>query len=93
MTRMASLLRIFTAELENVYVFGSWKSSRTPGDVDLLLTYRQDRCGIRRALVLRNRIEEAVCSEFGLPVHTILLSLEEEAEVGFIESEGCVSLF
>lgn len=93
MTRMASLLHVFTTELDNVYVFGSWNSSRTPGDIDLLLTYRQDRCGIHRALALRERVEEVVFSEFGLPVHTILLSLEEEMEVGFIESERCVPLF
>lgn len=90
---MASRLRIFTTELENVYVFGSWKSSRTPADIDLLITYHQDRCSIRRALELREQIEECVRSEFGLPVHTILLTIQEESEVRFIDSEGCVPIF
>jgi hypothetical protein len=68
------------------YLFGSITTTKRPvGDIDLLVVCETPAdCALVRAEL------EAVCSEF--PIHLLLMTLREEAEVQFIKGESAVEI-
>ena len=69
------------------YLFGSAVASlATAGDIDLLIVCRRDG----DATHVRERLQ-ATCLR--LPLHLLLMSRDEEAELRFIEGQRCVQIF
>ena len=65
------------------YLFGSCiLTDVVPSDIDLLVVYSQ----AEDSQILRNHLRSN-CDE--LPLHLLLLSQTEEAELNFVASEGC----
>lgn len=68
------------------FFFGSVTTDQRPvGDIDVLVVYKAtDDC-----TAIRSGFEQ-VCSQF--PVHLLLMTAQEEAEVNFIQAEGAVEI-
>jgi predicted nucleotidyltransferase len=76
----------------NIFVFGSWLKSASPSDVDLLLVYDEARHSPSDFLQVSKLIGDMLRRYFARPVHLVRLTVREEAEVRFVEREGCVPL-
>jgi hypothetical protein len=68
------------------FLFGSITTTRRPvGDIDLLVVCEtNDGCTLVRSEL------GPVCSQ--LPIHLLLMTVSEEAEVKFIEGQGAVEI-
>jgi hypothetical protein len=67
----------------SVYAFGSFLRSPAPRDVDLLITYDEQKISIPEALQFRVRVAEHVTALTGLPADVCLLSIEEDRQTNF----------
>ncbi len=71
------------------YLFGSaTRGVSIPGDVDLLVVY--DHGDVDRALDLREALFRGFPPE---AIDLVLLSPDEEAELGFIKRASCVQIY
>lgn len=68
------------------YLFGSVTTAKRPvGDIDLLVVCENTaECASARAELA------AICTQF--PIHLLLMTPNEEAEVEFIQSENAIEL-
>jgi hypothetical protein len=89
------LLKILLEEVRRVrvqarrsrwYLFGSITTARRPvGDIDLLVVCEtSDECSLVRSEL------GLICSQW--PIHLLLMTVSEEAEVRFIEGQGAVEI-
>lgn len=64
------------------YLFGSFLTASHPADIDLLIVCGESTDTLR----LRNELAD-LCRT--LPVHLLIMTSEEEAELGFVLAENC----
>jgi hypothetical protein len=75
-----------------LFVFGSWLSSQTPKDLDLVFVYDQSICSPQDAISVRRALIRCG-ARLGLPpIHVVLLSETESSQCRFIELEGAILL-
>jgi predicted nucleotidyltransferase len=72
-----------------IYLFGSSTRNASPVDLDVLLVYDPIIISSDRIYDETQETLSALARIFGRPVHPVLLTLEEEASVRFVESEKC----
>ena len=68
------------------YVFGSAVYSDTPSDIDVAIIYDKRYVDIRDAIEYRHALAEEMMRQTSMMIDTILLSLEEEMEMSFLEN-------
>jgi predicted nucleotidyltransferase len=71
-------------ESSSVYIFGSFLSSNTPSDIDILVLYDPVYCVPDRAYEAHETEIEYISSQVKLKPHVVLLTYEEEHDVGFM---------
>ena len=74
------------------YVFGSFLSSSSPRDIDILIVYDPAICNPAQAYDLHLEFADNLERAVGLPVHLTLLAMEEERGCGFIADARAVPL-
>ena len=87
--RLQNGIEMFDAEFSGTewYLFGSTIHEReVPGDIDVLIVYPSDY----NSLDLRCRLEGLLLRA---PYHLLLVTREEESELGFIGAEKCERIF
>jgi hypothetical protein len=93
MTRMASPDTTTVANLTGeLFVFGSWLTSQTPKDLDLLFVYDETVCSPQAAVAVRHTLKQCGASLGFLNIDVVLLSRAESIQCRFIELEGAVPL-
>lgn len=93
MTRMESPDTTIEANLAGeLFIFGSWLNSKTPGDLDLLFVYDETVCSPQAAVAVRYALKKCGASLGFRDIDVVLLSRAESMQCGFIESEGAVPL-
>lgn len=72
-------------------MFGSVlkKGLKDAGDLDLLVLYRGTP-SLEQVDCITTLLESTLSEKFGTHADIVMLSLQEEKQVGFIESEGAV---
>lgn len=69
------------------YLYGSVLDSGIyPADIDVLIVYTS----AEDALVIRRELRDLCHS---LPLHLLLVTRDEEAELNFIATQGCMQVF
>jgi predicted nucleotidyltransferase len=72
------------------YLFGSVVDGSLGSDIDLLCVYDAEALPPEKAYTDLKPLFDHLHDRFGSPVHPVLLTNSEEAQVNFIESEECV---
>ncbi len=76
-----------------VFIFGSFSSgSDAPRDLDVLVVYDSDVVPPEDAFSVFAPLMEELGRKAGLPVDCTLLTVSEEAQVGFVASERCIEI-
>lgn len=75
-----------------VFVFGSAIEENKDSDVDLLIVYETDSIQPETIVRLLQLPIRRLQGCLGRIVHPVILSVDEESEVGFIENEHCVEV-
>lgn len=68
------------------YVFGSAVYSDSPSDIDVAIIYDKRYVDIREAIDYRHTLAEEMMRQTSMMIDTILLSVEEEMEMSFLEN-------
>ena len=68
------------------YVFGSAVYSDSPSDIDVAIIYDKRYVDIREAIEYRHTLAEEMMRQTSMIIDTILLSVEEEMEMSFLEN-------
>jgi predicted nucleotidyltransferase len=68
------------------YVFGSAVYSDTPSDIDVAIIYDKRYVDIREAIEYRHALAEEMMRQTSMMIDIILLSVEEEIEMSFLEN-------
>ena len=74
----------------SVYVFGSTLKGQAESDIDLLFVYDPRKIFPRAIYTGLRPFVRRIEASLGASVHPVVLTIEEERDVGFIESESCV---
>ena len=69
-----------------VFLFGSSRYVDDPSDIDLLFVYDRSKVSPEKASARFRPIVCEIEESTGIPVHTVILTLEEERNTRFIES-------
>lgn len=72
------------------YLFGSVVDGSIGSDIDLLCVYDAEEIPPENAYAKLKPLFDDLHDRFGSPVHPVILTNSEEAQVRFIESEECV---
>ena len=72
---------------KRLFLFGSSLYSESPNDLDLLVVYEVSMPVIE-ALEFRSKLIGKLRRHISLPIHVVLLSADEEREIGFISKEN-----
>ncbi len=68
------------------YVFGSALYSETPSDIDIAIIYDKEYVTVEDAIAYRRELVDEMTQLNSMMIDTILLSLEEEMEMAFLEN-------
>lgn len=68
------------------YVFGSALYSETPSDIDIAIIYDKHYVTVEDAIAYRRELVDEMTQLNSMMIDTILLSLEEEMEMAFLEN-------
>lgn len=68
------------------YVFGSVLYSETPSDIDIAIIYDKNYVTVEDAIAYRRELVDEMTQLNLMTIDTILLSLEEEMEMEFLEN-------
>lgn len=68
------------------YVFGSALYSETPSDIDIAIIYDKNYVKVEDAIAYRRELVDKMMQLNSMKIDTILLSLEEEMEMAFLEN-------
>lgn len=68
------------------YVFGSALYSETPSDIDIAIIYDKHYVTVEDAIAYRRELVDEMKQLNSMMIDTILLSLEEEMEMAFLEN-------
>lgn len=68
------------------YVFGSALYSETPSDIDVAIIYDKNYVTVEDAIAYRRELVDEMTQLNSMMIDTILLSLEEEMEMAFLEN-------
>lgn len=68
------------------YVFGSAVYSETPSDIDVAIIYDKRYVTVEEAITYRRKLVEEMMQLNSMVIDTILLSIEEEMEMAFLEN-------
>lgn len=68
------------------YVFGSALYSETPSDIDIAIIYDKNHVTVEDAIAYRRELVDEMMQINSMMIDTILLSLEEEMEMAFLEN-------
>lgn len=68
------------------YVFGSALYSETPSDIDVAIIYDKNYVTVEDAIAYRRELVDEMTQLNSMLMDTILLSLEEEKEMAFLEN-------
>lgn len=68
------------------YVFGSALYSETPSDIDVAIIYDKNYVTVEDAIAYRRELVDEMTQLNSMMIDTILLSLEEEIEMAFLEN-------
>lgn len=68
------------------YVFGSALYSETPSDIDVAIIYDKNYVTVEDAIAYRRELVDEMKQLNSMMIDTILLSLEEEMEMAFLEN-------
>jgi predicted nucleotidyltransferase len=74
------------------YLFGSFLSSASPNDVDVLIVYDPQSCAPSQAYELHRGFLNRLRETTGIAVHATLLTTDEERGCNFIKDTGAVRL-
>ncbi len=74
-----------------LYLFGSARISIMPNDLDILLVYPDDS-KVAKALVLKKMLIGYLQEVNDIEVHMILMTVQENEEVNFVEKEDALKL-
>ena len=74
------------------YLFGSVVHGSIGSDIDLLCVYDAGELPPENAYAHLQPLFDDLRDRFGTPVHPVLLTNSEEAQVQFIESEECIPI-
>ena len=72
------------------YLFGSVVDGSIGSDVDLLCVYDATELSPENVYGKLQPLLDDLQTRFGSPVHPVVLTNTEEAQVNFIESEECI---
>jgi predicted nucleotidyltransferase len=75
-----------------VYVFGSYLSSPSPDDIDILIVYDQGECDAAHAFERHSNLMQEISLRFNLRVDAALLTKTEEAECSFVSRSGAINI-
>ena len=75
----------------SLYVFGSFLTSDSPSDIDLLWVYEADM-DVRMVMAYVRGQEARWSEKSGRPFHSTVLSSEEESENGFVSAVGAIRI-
>ncbi len=68
------------------YVFGSAVYSETPSDIDVAIIYDKQYVTVEEAIEYRRELVERMMEMNSMMIDSILLSIEEEMEMAFLEN-------
>lgn len=68
------------------YIFGSAVYSDCPKDIDVAIIYDKQYVTVEEAIAYRREIVEKMTELNSMMIDTILLSMEEEVEMAFLEN-------
>ena len=68
------------------YVFGSALYSELPSDIDIAIIYDKNYVTVEDAIAYRRELVDEMTQLNSMMIDTILLSLEEEMEMAFLEN-------
>lgn len=68
------------------FVFGSAIYSETPSDLDIAIVYDKQHVTVEEAIAYRRELVDEMEQLNSMMIDTILLSLEEEKEMAFLEN-------
>jgi len=68
------------------YIFGSALYSETPSDIDVAIIYDKNYVKVEDAIAYRRELVDEMTQLNSMIIDTILLSLEEEMEMAFLEN-------
>jgi predicted nucleotidyltransferase len=74
------------------YIFGSFLSSASPSDIDVLVVYDTETCPPDLAYELHRDFINQLRSSVGLDVHITLLTKSEERGSDFINDSGAIRM-
>lgn len=89
---MRTNIRIPQCDYLKCYAFGSVVYSDNPSDVDIAIIYDKTRISIDDAIQYRHRLEKELSMAFGKNIDTLLLSEDEEIEMGFLANAKTIPL-
>ena len=69
-----------------LYLFGSAVYSDSPSDIDVAIIYDKRYVDIREAIAYRHALVEDMMKQSSMMIDSILLSMEEELEMSFLEN-------
>lgn len=91
-SKMKTTIRIPQCDHLRCYAFGSVVYSDCPSDVDIAIIYDKTKISIDDAIQYRHRLEQELSKAFGKNIDTLLLSKEEEIEMGFLANAKTIPL-
>jgi predicted nucleotidyltransferase len=68
------------------YIFGSAVYSDSPEDIDVAIIYDKQYVDVREAIAYRHALIEEMMQQTSMMIDTILLSVEEEMEMCFLDN-------
>lgn len=68
------------------YIFGSAVYSDSPEDIDVAIIYDKQYVDVREAIEYRRALIEEMMQQTSMMIDSILLSVEEEMEMCFLEN-------
>ncbi len=68
------------------FVFGSAVYSETPSDIDVAIIYDKHYVTVEEAIAYRRELVDEMAQLNSMMIDTILLSVEEEMEMAFLEN-------
>ena len=72
------------------YVFGSAVYSDTPSDIDVAIIYDRRYVSVEDAIAYRRELVNEMRVLNSMMIDAILLSMEEEMEMAFLENAKCL---
>ena len=79
----------------NIHLFGSSLNSSNPSDIDLLYIYKNDNEPLcyKQAISFKNIILKRILHTFNIPADVILLSIDEEKELSYLNQINHIKLY